>query len=346
MNKFSWLIACFFTLSVSAQEKLVVMGKASNRYVVHTVNGKETLQTISNLYGQSVTKLAAYNALKSSAVLPKGTGVKIPLSNDLIVQRKNDNSAPLYHVIQKGDNLYRLSLAYNKVPLSLLKEWNHMKNDVVKNGQLLIVGFMVNAPVSATEVTTAESKKEGKVVAPVQTNTSVLKEVKQLPVQQTPVENVVTPTPAPVKKKEVQEQPAVVLPITENKTNKEVKPAVKKPEERADYIPKEGDEGYFAAAYTDHAKEQTQQFRSGDAAAFKTISGWTDRKYYVLMNDVAPRTVVRITGTTNKSICAMVLGPLQETKGAAGLLLRISNSAISALGITDAKFTVTVTYFE
>jgi len=56
--------------------------------------------------------------------------------------------------------------------------------------------------------------------------------------------------------------------------------------------------------------------------------------------------VVRITGTTNKSICAMVLGPLQETKGAAGLLLRISNSAISALGITDAKFTVTVTYFE
>ncbi len=345
MNKFSWLIICFFALSVSAQEKLVVMGKASNRYVVHTVNGKETLQTISNLYGQSVTKLAAYNALKASAVLPKGAGVKIPLSNDLIVQRRNDNSAPLYHIIQKGDNLYRLSLAYNKVPLSLLKEWNHMKTDVVKNGQLLIVGFMVNAPVSAPEPTKAEAKNEVKVVTPAQTNTPVSKEVKVLPVPD-PVENIVTPTPAPVKKKEVKVQPAVSAPATENKSGSEIKPAVKKPEDRTDYTPKDGDEGYFAAAYTDHAKEQTQQFRSGDAAAFKTISGWTDRKYYVLMNDVTPRTVVRITGTTNKSICAMVLGPLQETKGAAGLLLRISNSAISALGITDAKFTVTVTYFE
>lgn len=345
MNKFSWLLACFFTLSVSAQEKLVVMGKASDRYVVHTVNGKETLQTISNLYGQSVTKLAAYNALKSSVVLPKGTGVKIPLSNDLIVQRRNDNNAPLYHLIQKGDNLYRLSLAYNKVPLSLLKEWNHMKNDVVKNGQLLIVGFMVNAPVSEPEVTTAEVKNEAKIVTPAQTNTPVSREVKVVPVPD-PVENVVSPAPVPVKKNEVKEQPAAVRPVAENKTTKEPKPALKKPEERTDYRPKDGDEGYFAAAYTDHEKEQTQQFRSGDAAAFKTISGWTDRKYYVLMNDVAPRTVVRITGTTNKSICAMVLGPLQETKGAAGLLLRISNSAISALGITDAKFTVTVTYFE
>jgi hypothetical protein len=34
------------------------------------------------------------------------------------------------------------------------------------------------------------------------------------------------------------------------------------------------------------------------------------------MNDVAPKTVVRITAPGNKSICAMVLGPLQETKGA------------------------------
>ena len=64
------------------------------------------------------------------------------------------------------------------------------------------------------------------------------------------------------------------------------------------------------------------------------------------MNDVAPKTIIRITGIANKSICAMVLGPLQETKGASGLLLRLSNSAASALGLTDQKFTVTITYFE
>jgi hypothetical protein len=66
----------------------------------------------------------------------------------------------------------------------------------------------------------------------------------------------------------------------------------------------------------------------------------------VLINDVAPETIVRITAPNNKSICAKVLGPLQETKGANGLLLRMSNSAASTLGITDPKFTVTVTFFE
>jgi hypothetical protein len=96
-------------------------------------------------------------------------------------------------------------------------------------------------------------------------------------------------------------------------------------------------------------RQQSKQFHSGDAATFKTISGWTDRKYYVLINDVAPETIVRITAPNNKSICAKVLGPLQETKGANGLLLRMSNSAASTLGmlgITDPKFTVTVTFFE
>jgi len=135
------------------------------------------------------------------------------------------------------------------------------------------------------------------------------------------------------------------MPVGKPVVIKETANPVKK-EESPDYIPKEGDEGYFASAYSGHDKELAKQFHSGDAATFKTISGWTDRKYYVLINDVPPETIVRITGPNNKSICAKVLGPLQETKGGEGLLLRMSNSAASTLGITDAKFTVTVTYFE
>ena len=65
-----------------------------------------------------------------------------------------------------------------------------------------------------------------------------------------------------------------------------------------------------------------------------------------LMNDVPVGSVVRITGVSNKSVCAKVLGPLQEAKGAPGLLVRISNSAAAVLGINDTKFPITVTYFE
>ena len=355
MKKLSWLLACFFTISLSAQEKFVLMGKAPDLYVVHTADGKENLQAISILFGQSVSKLAAYNNLTASASLTKGTAVKIPVSKDNIIQQRTETGAPVYHMIGKGDNLYRLSQLYNKVPINTIKDWNAMKNDVVKDGQLLIVGYMVNAPTAAAVKTVApESKPDPKKDIPAfndgrtTPNTTPDKkyiEKTQPPVpKQAPINPVVVPS-GPVTKSEktnAEEKPAVT----------DVKPAAKtpapvnKPTAKTEYTPTEGDEGYFASAYAQHSKDAAQQFHSGDAAVFKTISGWTDRKFYVLMNDVEPRTIVRITGPGNKNICAMVLGPLQETKGASGLLLRISNSAAAALGITDPKFTLTVTYFE
>src|SRR6476660_7520898 len=120
MNKFCLLIACFFAITVSAQEKLILMGKASDMYVIHSASGKENLQAISNGFGFSLTKLTAYNKINinSTAVLPKGTKIKIPLTKDNLLQHRSDNSAPVYHIIKKGENLYRLSQAYNKVPLA------------------------------------------------------------------------------------------------------------------------------------------------------------------------------------------------------------------------------------
>ena len=348
MKKLCWLFACFFSLTLTAQEKFVVMGKSPDLYVVHIADGKENLQAISILFGQSVAKLSAYNSITTATPLAKGTAVKIPISKDNIIQQKTESGAPVYHLIGKGDNLYRLSQIYNKVPINSIKEWNAMKNDVVKDGQLLIVGYMVNAPTVAV-VKTPEVKPEPKkeITAannpPAQIIVPDKKNAEKAATPGTKSPTIAAPViiPDPVKTKA--EDKAV---INETKPAAKTVAPVNKPAEKTDYTPVEGDEGYFASAYAQHPKESTQQFHSGDAAVFKTISGWTDRKYYVLMNDVEPRTIIRITGPGNKNICAMVLGPLQETKGASGLLLRISNSAASALGITDAKFTLTVTYFE
>ncbi|MDB5211294.1 MAG: hypothetical protein JWQ30_2121 [Sediminibacterium sp.] len=345
MNKLIGLLAFFFTISVSAQEKLIIKGKASDMYVVHAANGTENLQNISNAFGLSVTKVSSYNKsnINPSAVLAKGTEIKIPLTKNNLTQQPGDNSAPVYHVIKKGENLYRVSQAYNKVPLASMRVWNHMQKDAVKDGQKLIIGYMVNAKMPETAEKKTETKKD---IAPgsttVQSNTA--------PVEKKPAEKKDAVVPPPVQKDAPVNNTPTVIPkdIQKPAENKTIVAEVKKKEEPVslEYSPKEGDEGYFAAGYAEHTKEQTQQFHSGDAAIFKTISGWTDRKFYVLMNDIAPKTVVRITGPGNKSICAMVLGPLQETRGANGLLLRLSNSAASALGLTDPKFTVTVTYFE
>jgi LysM repeat protein len=335
MKKYHWLVACLFTLSAGAQEKLVLMGKAPDLYVIHTVTTEESLQKVSNQFGQSVTKLSTYNGLNANTVLSKGAQIKIPLTEYNLIRTKGDgNSAPIYHIIEKGDNLFALSKA-NKISMATIREWNGLKEDAVKLGQAVIIGYMVNARVSDTKP--VETKKEEPVKnttepVTVKTETKPLVKKEELPLKKTQV----TVTPKTEATTSIKTEGA----LTKNTVE------IKKPELPTEYVPKEGDEGYFASPYTQHPKDKVQQFHSGDAATFKTISGWTDRKYYVLINDIAPETIVRITAPNNKSICAKVLGPLQETKGASGLLLRMSNSAASTLGITDPRFTVTVTHFE
>lgn len=340
MKIYGLLLACLVTLVSAAQEKLEVKGKTPNLYVLYVLNGSETLQTVSNQFGFSVKKLSDYNRINinASAVLPKGTKIKIPLTHDNLLQRQNENSAPVIHVIGKGENIYRISKLYYNVPMANLREWNHLAKNVVKPGQQLIIGYMVNAklvtetkPNVASDMTLAKPKP----TSPAEETVKRTTEKKN---------TLVVP---PAVKKDTVVIPTTTVPVAPAETKAPVKPVVK--EEaivNSDYVPRDDDEGYFAAAYTEHEKAQIQQFRSGDAATFKTISGWTDRKFYVLMNDIAPKTIVRVTGQGNKSICAMVLGPLQETRGASGLLARISNSAAAALGLADQKFTVTVTYFE
>jgi LysM repeat protein len=103
------------------------------------------------------------------------------------------------------------------------------------------------------------------------------------------------------------------------------------------------DEGIFVTQFSAKGNEVTQ---TGDCATFKTTSGWTDRKYYVLMNNVTPGTIVRITASNNKSVCAKVLGALPDMKENSNLLIRVSNAAASVLRMAETKFTVKVSYYN
>ena len=305
MKFLSTLLALLITATAFSQARLEIRGKLPDIYVEYTTTATETLQSAGSRFGVAPAKLAAYNSLDPNEPLAKKSKLRIPLTKENFVQVKPDNGLPVYHIVDKGENLYRINVNYNKVGTALLKEWNNLSSDAVKNGQAIIVGFINgrNAPV-APPVVAVDKKKIEK------------------------------PADKPVKA-----DPVVVPPVQTDK------PVAAEPKKEMGYSPKDGDEGYFAASYTTQNSNQLKQFRSGDAAVFKTISGWTDRKYYILMNDAAVGTIVRIT-SAGKNICAKVLGPLQETKGSAGLLLRMSNAAAAALGVTDAKFGVNVTYFE
>ncbi len=325
MKFLSVIAVLFFSVTLAAQEKLEVSGKLPDIYVQRTVAGNESLQTLGSRFGVPPGRLAAYNSLDPAAPLVKGSKIRIPLTKDNFVQVKTDNVLPVYHVVDKGDNLYRISINYNKVGAATLKEWNNLSSDIVKNGQYIIVGFI------ATKSTAAEKKDvkpKTDSASPSFAGNTPLAEKKKISKSAAKKDSAAA----------VSSGPAASVAVTE--------PAKSESRQITGYSPKDGDEGFFAAGYATQNTNQLKQFRSGDAALFKTVSGWTDRKYYILMNDVAAGTIVRITAAGNKNICAKVLGPLQEVKAGTTLLLRMSNAAAAALGITDAKFPVSVTYFE
>jgi LysM repeat protein len=101
------------------------------------------------------------------------------------------------------------------------------------------------------------------------------------------------------------------------------------------------EEGEFASLYTE--RKEGSERTTGVAATFKSTSGWQDKKYYVLINNVEPGTIIKITAS-DRTVYAKVLGSMPEMKENNGVLLRMSNAAASYLGIIDPKFTVDISY--
>lgn len=105
---------------------------------------------------------------------------------------------------------------------------------------------------------------------------------------------------------------------------------------------KEDKEGYFASVFASKNKSTTIQTVQGTAAVFKSISGWDDKKFYVLTNLLPVGTIVRITTPDLKSICAKVINALPEVGNM--VQYRLNDAAAAILGINNKTFPVTVTY--
>ena len=241
----------------------------------------------------SLAQLKAYNKISSADLTAIPSSIRIPLSASNLITNKTP--LPVFHVVEKGDNLYRLNLQYFTPGIPRIKEWNQLKSETLKDGDMVVVGYLGgNEPL--VNVNSADALPSMVASTPVA--------AAQVPVEAAPVKQV------------------VAIP--------QVSAA----------------EGYYAAQFS--AALPTQQLLeiSGTGGLFKSITGWGDKRYYVLMNEVVPGSIVRITVDQVKYICARVLGPIPDNKPNKGLLVRLSNAAAAALGVSEMIFTATVNYFQ
>ena len=336
---------------------------------IHKIKSGETLSSIAKANKTTVGDIMRLNGMNSKSVLKIGEEIKLPnpetkapvvnniatpvttIASPVETPKKvvpvtaaaplETSGNPIKYTVVKGDNLYRLSKKYNVSEAQII-QWSGMKNDIIKPGQVLIVGQgTASSPVITKDIVPAI--KENPVITPTvslpKDTTAILKfvardtnKVKVIPskIDSSTKQSVAIDTVKAATKEVIKEKPSINIDEPVNDP-----PPVEK---YAKYVEEEG----FYAGYFNR-KNISKNTTTGTVGTFKSISGWNDKKYYILINDIPQGTIVRIT-SNHKSICAKVVGPLPNIKEDLKYLARINNAAADALGIQDTGFGVVINY--
>lgn len=294
---------------------IVMATTAQEKFTTYTIKKGENLYSIARHFHIPVTQLKEANGLSDESILKIGQKIKIP-SKASISQK----------IVEKPVAKQTPETALN----TTTQVNNHPQTHIV----------------TGKETLWSISKKYGVTVAQIKqwnhlTGDGIHTGQKLIVVAQPEVEQ----TPVTTTQFQPQPQPKISQPV-EQKPVVEQKPAaveqqpstiVQKPVNTT-ISGKPAGESFFASAF-----KNTGNQLSGVASTFKTASGWLDKKYYVLINNVTEGSIVAVAAN-NKVVYAKVLGSLPDIKEDNGVLLRINNAAASALGITDNKFNAVVNY--
>lgn len=340
------ILLCTCTL-LQAQDKLIVQGTKDNFFVIHEVTEKESLSSIGRIYGVTAKQLALYNDINAKGVLPFGAKLKVPLSSENFSSQANlETNIALYHIANRGENLYQMSQLYNKIPISTLRKWNDLSSDNVRDGQAIIIGFISGPKPLSTLKMAGDQSSQNPLANPINAEPPPLKNynvldaridgARELKGELKPLtyNELILYTAAQEKiRKENLSNGGVIYSQTASDE-------VKIGDDEMRYIPKPNDEGYFEMFFPKANNNSGKSSKTGEAAIFNSTSGIEDRKFYILTNNILPGIVVRITTPNKKSVYARVLGPIPEAYNSEGLLLYMSNSAATALGMKETGFIV------
>jgi LysM repeat protein len=313
-----------FTLNASAQESIQADTEGGKPYISHTVSNGETMSAIARSYKLTVGEIAAFNKMSADKGLQKGQALRIPLKASNLVQTECSGCRKVYYKVQPKEGLYRIGLNFGNIAPATLQKLNNLSGESVDIGQNLLVGYAyapAGKPSNETVKKEPEVTKEETVKTDNKTSDAIDRTEKP----------VVQKTSPPVDEKKVEQQPVTV--------GKQSTPSVETTVQNNNT--NAGGAGSFAPAFQGKAGVA----KTGTAAIFKSTSGWEDAKYYVLMSNAEPGTIVKVSNpVTSKTVYAKILGELPAIKQNENILLRISNAAAAALGGGEDSLNVTVNY--
>lgn len=282
----------------------VFVAHAQSGYFMHTLKKGETLSSLAKKYNTTAGDIMRLNKMHANSKLVYGSQIKIPGQAETLTQQPMPGTA----VSDTALTYTTHTVTKGETLFSISKQYNVSVDDLIKwnniNGNAITVGDVLNIG----------GKKIPAVIDTPSVSTRI--DASEKGEAEQPV---ITKTldDEPEKKREI---PQPVIEITPALSYK--------------------GRGVFEKEFHGSFRGSLQ----GMAMTFKTQAGWNDGKFYILMNDAEPGTVVKIESADGKTIYAKVLMAMQEIRENNGISFRLSNAAAAALGISDTKFGVTVSW--
>lgn len=135
------------------------------KYIPYLVKNGDTLYSIAKKYNTNVEKLKKINNLSNNNITP-GQILKIPaLESSVFDPSKNsvnEKQQISYHIVKKGDTLYKISKKYG-IPLQKLKELNNLKTAKLKPGQKIKIYQSYNTEIFTKEISQKSEKENFKI---------------------------------------------------------------------------------------------------------------------------------------------------------------------------------------
>jgi LysM repeat protein len=341
MRKLMFIVflVCAFTNAQS--QNLSVEGTAPDLYVNHIVAPKENFYSVGRLYNQAPKSIASFNNITLEKGLTIGQHIKIPLNAQNFDVSGNAETGetliPVTHLVAAAETLTKIGTNYNVTP-QLVKKWNGLSSDNIAPGSPLIVGHLKVRSDQAQVNNSTGTPNTSPTQTPTVSGQQDIASETQQPIAQPKKEDAIAGTaPATAANSETSaKKNSAPASVKENESRKAEVSTIETGSLAG---------GAFSAMFSNPSQKSLKNI-SGEAATFKSTSGWQDKKYYVLMDNVDAGTIVKVSAGDNKVIYAKVLGSMPEMKENNGLLLRISNAAASSLGIIDPKFPVEVSFYQ
>jgi LysM repeat protein len=310
----------------------VINGKT---FIIHRVETKETLFSISRKYGVALLSVVENNPGADSG-LDIGQEIKVPYSPN---NRTKTKEGTIHRVGQK-ETLYSIAKQYG-VTVEDLKNWNNLSNAGLKMGQELLIKDK-NADVRTVETKQPETKlPENKAqnrhtVAKGETMYSIARSY-GVTVSQLKDWNSLTSNDLQLGQEIIVAAPGTQITTIKQESTPDTQRDTPRTSGNANTPTTNTIPVTPAVIGTDETRE------NGMAAVLDGTEG--NRKYLAHHRTVRPGTIIRVKNNiTRKEVFVRVIGNLSNTE-APDVLLRLSKSATDKLG-GDDKFPVEVTYFK